>query len=190
MLLLTLLACPAPGPDSGASFDCAEVALRDGDGPDACDLPACQHCVDACGADCMILESYPPQYSCGDTSWTVYDDCPDWTPPSSAEPSAVEVSDEGCGIEGATLDLSSTSAGRIDVTHTDYLLGCCPEDVQVDVSTTGSTLSVEYTLISDLCDCACLLDVSYAIVDVPAGRWTVEAPQSGATAEVDVAAQR
>ena len=66
-------------------FDCEKVALEDGLGdPDPCDVDACQACVDACGADCAVLESYPPQYSCdGTNAWTVRDFCPDWTFPEA-----------------------------------------------------------------------------------------------------------
>lgn len=71
---------------SGAEpFDCGEVAISTtGGAADDCDLQACQACVDACGGDCVVLESFPPQYSCGaDGSWSVYDFCEDWTLPTA-----------------------------------------------------------------------------------------------------------
>ena len=67
------------------SFDCDAVAIDTEAGePDPCDVSACEACVDACGGRCVILESYPPQYSCGaGGSWSVYDFCPEWVLPGS-----------------------------------------------------------------------------------------------------------
>ena len=159
-------------------FDCEEVAITDADGnPDPCDVDACQECVDECGGGCAILESYPPQYACPGDSWSVYDFCPDWEPPTTTSaPRSENVVDLGCGGEDTeTLTATSTAAGTVAVTHIDYLLGCCPTEVQVDVAAAGQVLTVGYTLIDDLCECACMLDVSYDIVNVPAGAWTIEA---------------
>jgi hypothetical protein len=74
-----------PDPSAPPVFDCEKVALADGLGdPDPCDVAACQACVDACGAECVVLDSYPPQYSCdGSQSFDVYDACPDWTFPEA-----------------------------------------------------------------------------------------------------------
>lgn len=71
-----LVACSGSEP-----VDCSTVAIATtGGAVDDCDRQACQACVDTCGGDCVILESYPPQYSCGDDgSWSVYDFCEDWT---------------------------------------------------------------------------------------------------------------
>lgn len=79
LFLVLLVGCP--GGDDTATFDCESIAITTADGaPDPCDVDACQACVDACGSDCMVLESYPPQYSCGSEGrWTVYDFCPDWS---------------------------------------------------------------------------------------------------------------
>jgi hypothetical protein len=91
LLLATLASCtlrlPAlEGRAGPPPFDCEQVALKDGLGdPDPCDVAACEACVDACGADCAVQESYPPQYSCdeGGAVWEVYDTCPDWTLPAA-----------------------------------------------------------------------------------------------------------
>ena len=63
-------------------IDCASVAITDTQGnADPCDQQACQACVDSCGMRCEILESYPPHYACqGGSSWSGYDECPDWDP--------------------------------------------------------------------------------------------------------------
>ena len=78
--LFVLTGCGGKADSGSADLDCEAVAITTADGePDSCDVSACQTCVDTCGADCTILESYPPQYSCGDEgSWTVYDYCADW----------------------------------------------------------------------------------------------------------------
>lgn len=183
-MLLLLSSCILDYP--ATPLDCAAVALTDAAGdPDACDVSACENCVDDCGVDCRVLESYPPVYACDDASWDVYGSCPDWQPASS--PSATEISDDGCGgAASEVLTASATAPGRIDVTHTDYMGGCCPQSVEVAVTAGTDTLSVEYTLVDDLCECYCMLDVSYAIVDVPSGHWALVAGPSGATADVDV----
>lgn len=80
--LATLAACDPGGKGGGdatGGFDCEAIAIRDADdNPDPCDLEACTACVDECGVDCVVLESFPPQYACPDESWTVYDFCPTW----------------------------------------------------------------------------------------------------------------
>jgi len=171
------------------AFVCEEVAITDANGnPDPCDVAACQACADECGSGCAILESYPPQYACPDGSWSVYDTCPDWElPTTTSAPHSENVVDLGCGGEDSeTLTADSTAPGVIAVTHTDYLLGCCPEEVEVDVSVAGQVLTVGYTLVNDLCECACMLDVSYDIVDVPAGTWTIEAGPNATSTTVTV----
>jgi len=182
------LAIGCVGGEEEPAFVCEEVAITDADGnPDPCDVAACQACVDACGCD-GIEESYPPHYVCPDDSWDVYEMCPDWEPPTTTSaPHSENVVDLGCGGEDVeTLTADSTAPGTIAVTHIDYLLGCCPEEVDVGVSVSGQVLTVDYTLVNDLCECACMLDVTYDIVNVPAGAWTIEAGETGATATVTV----
>jgi hypothetical protein len=159
-------------------FDCEEVAITDADGnPDPCDVAACEACNECDGGCVAIEDSYPPHYVCQDASFDVYDFCPDWElPTTTAAPRSENVVDLGCGGEDTeTLTATSTAPGTIAVTHIDYLLGCCPTEVQVDVAAAGQVLTVGYTLVDDFCECACMLDVSYDIVNVPAGAWTIEA---------------
>jgi hypothetical protein len=176
--------------DGGDELDCGELAIRTTSGDaDPCDVDACQSCVDTCGGDCMVLESFPPQYSCGDEgSWSVYDECPDWTLPTATGPHAEDVTDLGCGSDpGESLVAAADGPGRIAVTHTDAALGCCPASIEVDVvAQPDATLSVSYTLVDDPCECACGIDVSYDIVEVSPGQWTVVAVESGASAPVTV----
>ncbi len=184
--MLWLLACTA-AKDSSAPFDCAAVAVTNEAGdPDPCDVAACETCVDTCGTGCLVLESYPPQYACDDAgSWSVYDTCPNWQAPTT--PYVIEGQSLGCGDgTGAGIVASSPSAGRIDITHFDALTGCCPEGVSVEVAATESTLSLAYDLINDFCECACEIDLSYAIVEVPAGSWTLVGGPKGDTTTVEV----
>lgn len=190
MSLFLLLACvivPDAPSTCGDAATCWDAAILGSDGlPDPCDLEACVTCRDACGEDCATLESYPPQYACGSGSWSVYDVCPDWQLPTGAI-TAADVIDLGCGAgSGEQIYAAAGDDGRVAVTHFDYGLGCCPDSVQVDVVVTGSTLEVGYRPIDDLCDCACMLDVSYALVDVPSGTWTIESAATGAVTTVVV----
>ncbi len=106
---------------------------------------------------------------------------------SSAAPTATDIEDLGCGdFSGEVITPTSEASGRIDVLHTDYLQGCCPDGVEVAVATEEMTLNVTYTPTNDVCDCVCGLDVRYAIVGVPAGSWTITSTHSGASASVSV----
>lgn len=176
----------AGGRDEGP--DCVSVAITDAAGdPDGCDLAACVTCAETCGSDCLIQESYPPQYSCGDEgAWSVEDFCPDWQPPS-VEPSATHIADLGCGeSEAEAIIAVAEGQGQIAVTHEGFATGCCPASVEVGVDRSGAVLVLDYIIPSDDCDCVCQLDVSYDIVDVPAGVWTLIAEASGVTASVTV----
>lgn len=174
-------------PDVNVPIDCVAIAIRDPNGePDGCDVAACTTCVDHCGGKCAVLESYPPQYSCPDRSFSVYDFCENWSTPYPS-PRADDVVDLGCGYPATeSLTAVPTGPGAIAVVHVDALTGCCPVEIEVAVEAADAVLTVGYTPVDDLCDCACLLDVSYDVVDVPAGDWTIVAGESGATTTVTV----
>ena len=80
----------------------------------------------------------------------------------------------GDGDTGTALQLTA-STGRIDVFDDAAMVGCCPYDFVVDVTVDegAGRIDATYTVGSDKCDCACLLDASWAVVGVPAGTWTV-----------------
>ncbi len=76
---------------SGATTD---VTSADNDNNDACDgaiddcdRRACERVCGQCRSDCLVLESFPPQYSCADPALyaSAYDVCDGWT--NSALPS-------------------------------------------------------------------------------------------------------
>lgn len=187
VLLLPSCMFVVPCPDCDELLTCHDVAIVDANGDaDVCDVAACSHCVETCGADCVVRESYPPSYACPDAAWDVFDECPSWQPPTTA-PHATDVAELGCGEPAEpTLTATSTVAGRIDVDHVDYALGCCPQALHVDVAVSGATLLVDYSLIDDFCDCACMLDTTYAIVDVPSGTWEVRSRVDGVSDTVTV----
>jgi hypothetical protein len=84
-LTLCLALCVGCG-DEGGPIDCESVVMTTPDGTiDDCDLQACKAaCGDDCTETCEILESFPPQYRCGDEGpFSVYDFCPDWEPPDT-----------------------------------------------------------------------------------------------------------
>ena len=73
VILLPLLALLAACDTEEQSLDCTQES------DDLCLQDACQACVDACGADCEVMDIYPMEYSCpGGDIWDVYDVCPDW----------------------------------------------------------------------------------------------------------------
>lgn len=193
LILSTLFAAcviHGEGPGSGGlpTLSCDDVVVRATEGgPDLCDLAACYACVTECGERCAVQESYPPRYVCPGDAWDVYDRCPTWGEEESGEPVAAAVVDLGCGTDsGESLSAASSTSGRIEVTHLDYGLGCCPQSVEVSVLAAGSTLAVAYEPVNDMCECACMLDVSYTILNVPAGTWTLTAGELGVSTVVTV----
>lgn len=99
----------------------------------------------------------------------------------------IEIQDLGCGdAQGEALVATSHEAGRIEILHTDYAPGCCPQEIQITPSIIDRTLSVGYALHADVCACLCALDVRYTIAGVGAGAWTIEAAESGVVATVTV----
>ena len=97
------------------------------------------------------------------------------------------VTDLGCGSGGEDrLEATATAPGQVAVTHLGYADGCCPREVVPAVAVDGDTLRLSYTLVEDLCDCICSLDVAYTIVGVPAGDWTLMAVDGGLSTAVRV----
>lgn len=190
MFLLTLTACFVSECGLFADcavppeLDCAEVAIATGAGdPDPCDVSACTACVETCGADCAVQESFPPTYTCGDAgSWDVTSQCPAWQPPGPI--AAANVEELGCGEPTEAIAAAAPAAGTIAVVHDAFTEGCCPLDVAVHVSAADRVIDVDYTLVDDFCDCVCPLGVAYDLVGVDAGEWTLNA--GGVSAEVTV----
>ena len=79
-LLLTLCLCLTTACEDPEEPDCLPVVMTTASGEiDDCDLQACEAAYSGCTEAPMVLESYPPQYVCGDQGpYDVYDFCPDW----------------------------------------------------------------------------------------------------------------
>jgi hypothetical protein len=84
----------------------------------------------------------------------------------------------GCESDSGTipsLSVNQTGPGALDITHYSARTGCCPEfSASAELDSSAKTLTVSYAFENDLCDCICALDVSYSLVDVPAGTWTLK----------------
>ena len=64
---------------------------------------------------------------------------------SLAAPTATDIEDLGCGdFSGEVITPTSEASGRIDVLHTDYLQGCCPDGVEV-VGVSAGTWTITST---------------------------------------------
>lgn len=104
-------------------------------------------------------------------------------------PLTVVFADAQCGAGAVQppgiLTATASGPGAIHVVHEGFAVGCCPEfqaSARVDLAATEVQLA--YTIVSDDCDCACLLDAVVDVEGIPAGTWTVAA--SGVTDVVTV----
>lgn len=84
----------------------------------------------------------------------------------------------GCESDSGTiptLTVSQTGPGALDVAHYSAQTGCCPEfSASAELDPSAKTLTVTYNFVNDMCDCICALDVSYSLLDVPVGTWTLK----------------
>ncbi len=75
------------------------------------------------------------------------------------------------------LQLNPTNEAQIEVHHIAVAEGCCPEmGISGEVDVDERTVTVEYDLTNDFCDCVCMLDVGYGIDGLPTGNWTLQVP--------------
>ena len=73
-----------------------------------------------------------------------------------------------------TLKASVAGNGEIDVEHYAVQVGCCPTfSASATYDASEALIEVDYVFAEDMCDCICMLDVSYTISGVPAGEWTL-----------------
>jgi hypothetical protein len=74
-----------------------------------------------------------------------------------------------------TMTVTQTGPGALDVAHYSASVGCCPEfSATAELDPSAKTLTMTYSFENDSCDCVCALDLSYSLVDVPAGTWTLK----------------
>lgn len=109
----------------------------------------------------------------------------------ASDPSQTETEAQYCdGAESCPVDvsnalavcgdseepsLSATAEGStIHVSHLDAATGCCPTAVvEATLLPDRGSIDIDYDLSADDCDCVCPLDVSFDLVDVPTGDWTL-----------------
>lgn len=72
------------------------------------------------------------------------------------------------------LDASLGGASTINIEHDNFEGNCCA-DLEVSLSDGGSTLTMVYTDVGEPCDCMCAFDLSYSLINVPSGSYTVYA---------------
>ena len=153
MTFLLLLACTKdPPPDDTSSPDTADTAVPDTGVPDTADTGS---------PDTGSVDT-------GDTGWGPCGEsglC--WLP--------VEEPVAECGKGGpSVLTATPVGGGRLDVLHTAVKEGCCPTleaEAELDLYTGQITANLNF--LDDVCDCICMLDVSYTLTEVPAGEWTL-----------------
>ena len=152
MLSLILLAC------DGDKTDDTQLDAWCAGYSDACTQQACEACTDACGSDCVVLESYPEQWACPDQSWDVYDFCPDWTPESDTDTDT----DTDTGLACTVADLEFSAEVR------DGKTACttCPVDATLSfVAVVTNTCHEDVTLTTNY---GCLSS-NYSVIDVLGG---------------------
>ena len=97
----------------------------------------------------------------------------------TTEPGEVRVEEVRFG--GSCLDSGSETVlgatadgGTVHVSH-QTSLSCCIDGVDVDAEVSGSTVAVTYTERGTPCDCMCQYSVTYDLVGLGSGDWTIEA---------------
>ena len=88
--------------------------------------------------------------------------------------------------EGDSVLSLSPSEGTVDVVHDNIALSCCGE-YEADWVVEGQTVTVTYEdVVGGTCEaeCDCPWTLSYSIVNLPAGEWTIDAPGASDTVVV------
>lgn len=82
-----------------------------------------------------------------------------------------------CGDSTGGLTASSNAVGELSVVHEAAQQGCCPTFLlSAEASQRRSEITVSYDLSQDDCDCVCDLDLSYTLIGIPSGAWTLRTP--------------
>lgn len=86
-----------------------------------------------------------------------------------------EVRLSGCLDSGGEVEFGASVEGTtVHVSH-HAMLACCIEGVDVAAAVSGSTVTLTYTELGEPCDCACPYGVTYDILGLGSGTWTLEA---------------
>ena len=98
-----------------------------------------------------------------------------------------------CGqgpVGGSALQIfpgTSGTTATVRVLHYGFSEGCCPEmETEVWMDEAAGTITIDWGLGNDPCDCTCLLDVEAVFTDVPRGRtWTFEDDTESLDVDID-----
>jgi hypothetical protein len=91
-----------------------------------------------------------------------------------------------CGEDGREgIEVSATNDAQVGITHGAFSEGCCPDlAISGVLDDEERTLTATYDLTNDICECVCSLDIEYGISGLPAGNWTLIAPDGNTAAFV------
>ncbi|MDH4156750.1 MAG: M64 family metallopeptidase [candidate division Zixibacteria bacterium] len=107
--------------------------------------------------------------------------------PETATPTGTIISHSGCKSTAKNAPASAAEsdqdclfwtydgAGTLQMLHLNAGLNCCPV-VVADIFVVGSTIIIEEidSLDNGGCECLCLYDIGYEIIDLPPGEYTIQ----------------
>lgn len=100
-------------------------------------------------------------------------------------PSGTMIDHSGCKLPTDALDslleedcvvYDYDGEGVLSLTHLNDLFNCCPDVLWADITIEADTITIEEwesTEISGGCDCICLFDLYYEIVNLPPGEYVI-----------------
>ena len=68
------------------------------------------------------------------------------------------------------------TAGHVRVHHNAHEANCCADFSLTATGSEDGGVSILYDEGEDECDCVCLYDLSYNLVGLPSGEWTISIP--------------
>lgn len=71
------------------------------------------------------------------------------------------------------VEYSYDGVGALTLKHLNAAFNCCPEGVDAEFVITEDAVMVTTTEAEGLCDCLCLFDLEYAVVDLAPGTYTI-----------------
>ena len=75
----------------------------------------------------------------------------------------------GTGFDCVTYQYDGN--GTLDLTHINAALNCCPEIGEAVITIEEGMIIIDETPIDGVCDCICLFDLDYRIVNLPPGTY-------------------
>ena len=117
--------------------------------------------------------------ACGDFVRDTADTGTECSDPATCAVTVSELTYE-CGDSGlagsSLLTAVPSGPGTLEVSHLDFRQGCCPDfGATANANRGEARVDVSYSLTDDVCECVCLLDLSYTLSGIRAGEWTLAA---------------